>query len=150
MKVLGIHIATNQLRYAVLDGTRAVPRLVDKDRLSTPDPANVAALMDWFESQFIRLLDQHTPDRIACRLTLSPKKNQLFTSCFPFGVLYLLAHHRNIPVVPYVSGNYVASRLNLPKGTNIYAHCDQVLGVHPPYWDDNQKHAILAAWFELE
>jgi hypothetical protein len=50
----------------------------------------------------------------------------------------------------YVSGNYVASRLGLPKGTDIYAHCDQVFGFNPPYWDDNQKHSVLAAWFELE
>jgi len=149
MTVLGLHISTNQLRFAVLDGTKASPRLLAKDRLLTPDPQYVPALMDWFESQFIRLLDLHTPSKIACRLTLAPKKGQLFTSCFPFGVLYLLAHKRNIPVTPYVSGNYVPSRLSLPKGTDLYQHCDTVLGEHPPYWDDNQKHAILAAWFEL-
>lgn len=150
MTVLGIHIATNQMRYAVLDGTKAAPQLLGKDRLLTPDPKHVPALMDWFDSQYVRLLDQYTPQRIGCRLTLAPKKGQLFTSCFPFGVLYLLAHKRNIPVTPYVSGNYVASRLNLPKGTDIYTHCDTVFGEHPPYWDDNQKHAVLAAWFELE
>lgn len=150
VKVLGLHIATGQLRYSVLQGTKAVPSLLKKDRLLTTDPENVAELMDWYESQFIHLLDQHMPDRIACRLSLSPPKAQLFTSCFPFGILYLLAHHRNIPVSCYVAGNYVASRLGLPKGTDIYAHCDKVLGLHPPYWDTNQKHSVLAAWFELE
>lgn len=149
MTVLGIHIATNQLRYAVLGGTKTAPQLLAKDRLLTPDPTHVPALMDWFESQFLRMLSQHSPDRIACRLTLAPKKGQLATSCFPFGVLYLLAHKRNIPVVSYVSGHYVASRFGLAKGTDIYKHCDAVLGEHPPYWDDNQKHAVLAAWFEL-
>lgn len=150
MKVLGLYIATGQLRYTMLEGTKKAPRLLGKDRLLTVDPSNVAELMDWYESQFIHLLDQYEPDRIACRLTLEPKKAQLFTSCFPFGILYLLAHHRNIPVSSYISRNYVASRLGLPKGTDIYAHCDQMLGVHPPYWDDNQKHSVLAAWFELE
>jgi hypothetical protein len=124
--------------------------LLEKDKLLTTDPLHVAELMDWYESQFTQLLDQHMPDRISYRLTLAPKKGQLFTSCFPFGILYLLAHHRNIPVSSYVSANYTASRLGLPKGTDIYAHCDHVLGLHPPYWDKTQKHSVLAAWFELE
>ena len=150
MKVLGLHIATGQLRYSVLEGTKAAPTLLGKDRLLTTDPSNVPELMDWYESQFIQLLDKHAPDRIACRLTLAPKKAQLFTSCFPFGILYLLAYHRTIPIACYVPGNYVASRLGLPKDTDIYTHCDKVFGLNPPYWDDNQKHSVLAAWFELE
>jgi hypothetical protein len=149
MKVLGIHIATGQLRYSILEGTKAIPSLVMKDRLITTDPQNVPALMDWFETQFNLLLYQSKPDRIAYRLTLAPKKDQLFTSSFPFGILNLLAHRNSIPISSYVAGNFVASRLNLPKGTDIYAHCDSVFGSRPPYWDTNQKHAILAAWFEL-
>jgi len=150
VKVLGLYIATGQFRYTVLEGTKAAPTLLGKDRLLTTNPSKVAELMDWFEKQFIQLLNQYKPDRIAYRLMLAPKKSQLFTCCFPFGILYLLAHHRNIPVSSYVSGNYVASRLGLPKGTDIYAYCDYVLGLHPPYWDENQKHSVLAAWFELE
>ena len=150
MKVLGLHIAAGQLRFTVLEGTKAAPSLLGKDRLLTSDPSKVPELMDWYENQFTQLLNLYLPDRIAYRLTLTPRKMQLFTSCFPFGILYLLAYRRNIPVTPYVSANYVASRLNLPKGTDIYAHCDHVLGSHPPYWDMNQKHSVLAAWFELE
>jgi len=149
MRSLGIHIATSQLRYSVLEGTKSLPALVAKERLLTPDPKDVPALMDWFETQFNLLLDQSTPDRIAYRLTLAPRKDQLFTSTFPFGILNLLAHRRNLPIASYVAGNFVASRLELPKGTDIYAHCDSVLGTHPPYWDKNQKHSILSAWFEL-
>jgi hypothetical protein len=80
----------------------------------------------------------------------SAEKEPIVHILLPYGILYLLAHHRKIPVSSYVSANYVASRLGLPKGTNIYTHCDDVLGSHPPYWDNNQKHAVLAAWFELE
>lgn len=149
IKVLGIHIATGQLRYAVLEGTKTMPTLLGKDRLLTTDPLNVAELMDWYESQFIHILERFKPDRIACRLTLKPNKNQLFTSSFPYGILHLLAHRKGIPVSNYVSGNYVSSRLGLPKGTNIYLHCDQVFGSHPPYWDESQKHSVLAAWFDL-
>lgn len=47
MKVLGIHIATGQLRYSVLEGTKAAPTLLGKDRLLTTDPSNIPELMDW-------------------------------------------------------------------------------------------------------
>lgn len=149
MAVLGVHIATGQLRYSVLEGTKAAPVLVAKERLLTPDPNYPPALMDWYETQFNLILDQSAPDRIAYRLTLAPKKDQLFTSSFPLGILNLLAHQRNLPITSYVSGNFTASRLGLPKGSDIYAHCDTVLGTNPPYWDNNQKHSILSAWFEL-
>ncbi len=149
MKVIGIHIATGQLRYSVLEGSKASPTLVAKEKMLTTDPKNAPPLMDWYESQFNLIFDQHSPDRIAYRLTLAPKKDQLVTSSFPLGVLNLLAHRRNLPITAYVSGNFVASRLSLPKGTDIYTHCDQVFGNNPPYWDKNQKHSVLVAWFEL-
>ena len=149
MKVLGVHIATGQLRYSVVEGPKASPNLVIRDKLQTPDPQDAPQLMDWYESQFNLILDQCSPDRIAYRLTLAPKKDQLVTSIFPLGILNLLAHQRNVPIVSYVSGNFVASKLALPRGTDIYAHCDNVFGDNPPYWDKNQKHSILVAWFEL-
>ena len=149
MKVLGIHIATGQLRYSVVEGSKASPTLVAKEKLLTPEPKNAPELMDWYESQFGLILDQYSPDKIAYRLTLNPLKKQLVTSSFPLGVLNLLAHHRKLPIKSYVSGNFVASKLGLTKGTNIYEQCDHVFGVTPPYWDKNQKHSILVAWFML-
>ena len=50
MKVLGVHIATGQFRYSVLEGTKISPVLVVKDRLVTPATTDVPALMDWYES----------------------------------------------------------------------------------------------------
>ncbi len=150
MKVLGIHIATKELRYSVLEGSKSSPTLVAKDKLITTDPKKAPELMDWYETQFNLILDQYSPDRISYRLTLAPKKDQLLTSSFPLGILNLLAHHRSLPINSYVSGNFVASKLNIPKGTDIYEYCDQVFGTNPPYWDKNQKHSILVAWFELQ
>jgi hypothetical protein len=149
MRVLGVHVLTGQLRYSVLEGAKVTPSLIAKDRLITPAADDVPALIDWYETQFNLILDKFTPDRVAYRLTLGPNKNQLFTSVFPLGILNLLAHRRNLPISSYVSGNYVATRLGLAKETCLYTHCDAVFGLHPPYWDQNQKHSVLAAWFEL-
>lgn len=150
MKTIGFYIAKGQLRYAVLQGPRNKPKLVIKERLVTVDPDDVPALMDWYDTQFSTLLNKHTPDSIGYRLTLEPKKEQLFTSEFPYGILNLQAHKLSIPITPYTPQSYVSSKLSLPKTTILYDYCDTVLGTHPPYWDDSQKHAVLAAWFELK
>lgn len=149
MKVLGIHLAKAQLRYAVLEGTKDAPTLIDKDRLITVDPGNVPQLMDWFDTQFRALIDKHSPDRIAYRLTLEPKKEQIFTSEFPLGILNLQAHQRGLPITDFTPQTFVGTKLGLGKKADLFAHCDDVLGQHPPYWDKNQKCAILVAWFEL-
>jgi hypothetical protein len=149
VKVLGIHLAKGQLRYTLLDGTKKAPILVEKDRLVTTDPANVPQLMAWYNSQFQQLLDRLTPDKIAYRVALSPMKEQLFTSEFPFGLLNLCAYQRDMPIIPYTPQSFVASKLGLPKGTDLSAACDDALGVHPPYWDTHQKYSVLVAWFEL-
>jgi hypothetical protein len=149
LKVLGVHLAKGQLRYALLDGTKKEPILVEKDRLVTSDPVDVPQLMAWYDSRFQQLLNRLTPNKIAYRVALSPKKEQLFTSEFPFGLLNLFAHQRNVPIIPYTPQSFVASKLGLPKGTDLSVACDDAFGVHPPYWDSHQKYSVLVAWFEL-
>ncbi len=149
MKVLGIHLAKGQFRYALLDGAKEAPVLVEKGRLLTTDPADVPKLMAWYESQFHELLNRLQPDKIAYRVALSPRKEQLFTSEFPFGILNLLASQRNLPLVPYTPQSFVASKIGLPKGTDLSKACDTAFGPRPPYWDSHQKFSILVAWFEL-
>ena len=149
MAVLGLHLQKGLLRYAVLDGTRAKPVLLSKDRLITPDPAQVPALMDWYDTKFRQLLADHQPSHVACRLTLEPSKEQLFYSEFPLGVLHLIAHQQGIPVSCLTAQSFTPSRLGLPRETNLNDQCDLMFGKNPPYWDKDQKYAVLVAWFEL-
>ncbi|ENT5106601.1 hypothetical protein [Pseudomonas aeruginosa] len=150
MRVLGVHLLKGEFRFGVLEGTRQQPVLVVSRRVVTLSHDYAPSLMDWYDSQFRQLLASYAPERIAYRLTLDPKKEQLITSEFPYGILNLLAHQNNIPINYYTAQNYTASRLSLPKGTDLHSYCDSVLGQHPPYWDANQRNAILAAWFELQ
>lgn len=149
MKTLGIHLAKGQLRYAVLDGSATTPALVAKDRLITTNPDEVPVLMDWFDTQFRELLDTHKPDRVGYRLTLEPKKDQLFSSEFPLGILNLHAFQRSLPIFDYTARSFVPSRLGEPKETDLEELCTTRFGDNPPYWDKNQKYAVLVAWFAL-
>lgn len=149
MAALGIHLLSGQFRYAYLAGGRNAPVLEGNGRLVTPTESNVPALMDWYDSQFRLLVERHEPEVISYRLTLGAKKKQLFTSIFPLGLLNFIAHEKGLRVSVYTAQSFTATRLGLGKAVDVYAHCDSVLGKHPPYWDKNQKNAILAAWFEL-
>jgi hypothetical protein len=54
-----------------------------------------------------------------------------------------------LPISDYTPQTFVGTRLGLNKKTDLFMHCDHVIGKHPPYWDKNQKCAVLAAWFQL-
>lgn len=149
MRALGLHAHKGALRWAVVEGTKALPVRVDHGRLVTPDPTEVPALMDWYESQFVRLIDDYSPDSVAYRLTLEPDKEQLFFAEFPFGVLNLIAHRRGLPIDCLTGRAFTPARLGLPRGTDLHAQCNAVFGQHPPYWDDNQRYALLMAWFQM-
>lgn len=149
MKILGIHLLKGELRYTILKGTKQKPILIDKNRLSTISTSNIPELMDWFETNFNQLIAKLGPEKIAYRLTLNPKKDQLFSTEFPYGILNLICYKQNIPIDFYVPQSFKPSKLNQPKDIDIYSYCDQIFGQHPPYWDKNQKNSLLVAWFEL-
>ena len=149
MSVLGIHVLTGQLLYAVLDGTKQIPELIEKNKLIPISTHDVGELMNWFETNFERLISQHNPSKISYRLTLNPAKDQLINLEFPLGILHLICYRQHISTCSYTAGSYVPSKLGLAKGVDLYNYCDTLLGKNPPYWDKNLKNAVLAAWFEL-
>ncbi|WP_026842801.1 RuvC family protein [Citrifermentans bremense] len=149
MKVLGIALQKNHLRFAVVEGDKGAPILRDKGRQPTSAPDDVPRLLDWYETHFEHLINEHTPDAIAYKLTLEPSLEQLHTLAFPMGVLNLIAKKKNIPICEYSSRGITPSKLGLPRSTNLLEHVDSVFGDNPPYWDKAQKEAVLVAWFCL-
>ncbi|MSM39940.1 MAG: hypothetical protein GJT30_10015 [Geobacter sp.] len=149
MKVLGVVLQKNYLRFAIVGGDKDAPNLVAKGRQATSDPDDTAGLMDWYETHFEHLITEYEPDAIAYKLTLEPTLEQLHTLAFPMGVLNLLAKKNNIPAYEYSSRGITTAKLGLPKATDLMKLVDTVFGEHPPYWDKSQKEAILVAWFRL-
>ena len=150
MRAIGFTLETKSLRYTILEGTKAAPVFVEKDRFVINAANSTPALMDWFESSFQNLIDRVKPDIIGCKISLNAKKNQIPFWYYPYGVLNIIAHKQNIQVTEFTSQNFTASKFGLPKGTNIYSHIDILFGTHPPHWDKNQKYFLLAAWMILD
>jgi hypothetical protein len=149
MKTMGINLIKGFFYYAILDGSKQNPRIIEKNKLSTITTVNVPELMDWYCKTFNALLQLHHPTKIAYRFHLNPNKNQITYIHYPLGLLCYMSYMMQIPINSYPPQSYVASKLNMPKGTDLIAYCDQIFGSLPPYWDTNMKYAILSAWFDL-
>lgn len=136
--------------YVVLKGVKEAPMLLEKNRVATPDPLQTSELMDWYESEFLRIIDRFKLQRISYRLNLfCNKKKYILSSVMPLGILNLVANKENISVDYYTPQSYVPSKLGLSKHVDLYELCDKVFGDNPPYWNKNMKDALLAAWFSI-
>jgi hypothetical protein len=150
MRVIGFNLETKSMRYTVLEGTKAAPVFMEKDRIVINATTSIPALMDWFESSFQNLINRVNPEIIGCKISLKGKKHQIPFWYYPYGILNNIAHKQGIDVSEFTSGNFTASKFGLPKTTNIYTHIDATFGTHPPHWDKNQKYSLLAAWMMLD
>ena len=150
MKVLGINLETKSFRFAVMEGDKTNPSLIEKGKVVFNSSLSAADLMDWYETTFLEIINRVNPDKIAIKLTLNGKKDQISKWYYPLGVLHNVAHEKNLAVSEYIQQNFTASKFDWPKKTDIYKHVDTVLGPHPPHWDKNQKYAVFAAWMALD
>lgn len=149
MRTMGIALQKNFLRYSIMEGTKENPSLISRGRLTTTDPEEIPQLMDWFETQFMHLINEYKPECIGYKLTLEPSIDQIHTLSFPLGILNLLAYRNGIAVNKFSSKGITPKKLGLPKDTDLYKLVDDKLGTHPPYWDSTQKDSVLVGWFCL-
>lgn len=150
MTTIGFNLETKSVRYTILEGTKAAPLFVEKDRFVINAATTIPTLMDWFESSFQNLLNRIEPDIIGCKISLNANKKQIPFWYYPYGILNNIAHKQGIDVSEFTSQNFTPSKFGLPKTTDIYTHIDTIFGTHPPYWDKNQKYSLLAAWMILD
>ena len=149
MAIVGFDLHKGFLRYSVLDGNKAAPVLVYKERHTVLQTESIPELMDWFESTFRSILTQYTPTGISYRLSLEPKKDQISYLIYPWAILNLISYQNRIPISFFTCRALSPARLVQPKDTDLYSYCDTVFGNNPPYWDIYQKNSILVAWFNL-
>jgi hypothetical protein len=150
MKVIGFNFTKNDLRFCVLDGNTDPPVIIEKNKFVYPNNMNTAALMEWFETQLLLIIDKHQPNQISHKISLTlTTLDQIRNSCYPQAILNLLAKKKNIPINDYSAQAINATKFGQPKKTDVFAHVDTVIGTHPPYWDKATKEAVLVAWFNL-
>ena len=149
MKGIGFNFTKNNFRFAVLEKTTADPVLIEKNRIVLPqmEPPEMA---EWFETQIALIIDKHSPDVISHKISIKVSTlDQIRRSCYPQGILNLIAKKKGINITSYSSGAINATKFGLPNKTDVYKHIDPIIGIHKPYWDKPTKEAVLVAWFEI-
>lgn len=151
MSVLAFNLQKNQIRYAVLEGSKSNPTYITGDRLTNNNYRDTAELMDWCRSTFLALIDRHTPSLVSYRLFWKTNNmEQAKNFHYPYGVLNLICFEKNITVSELSSQKIKNPKtLGLPKDTDLYQLCDERFPSASPK-DKPQKDTILTAWFSLE
>jgi hypothetical protein len=149
MKIIGFSFTKNDLRYAVLEfqDSEEIPKIIDKNKITYPK-RETSELMEWFETQLCLIIDKHTPNQLAYKISLTlPTLDQIRLSCYPQAILNLISRKKRLPIFCYSSQAINASKFGQPKKTDVYAFIDTLIGTHPPYWDKATKEAVLVGWF---
>lgn len=160
--VLGISMFQDHFYWAVLSGTRQSPRLIDEHREPTPADKEDGTLMEWFAVKFGNLIAKYQPSGGAFRLSMpgpgrSQTRDQILRSVFPNAVFQLVCETSptKIPAQARTAQSLTLHALGMstPHGQRgfgpVSAACDQVFGIHDPYWDRGQKEAVVVAWLGL-
>jgi hypothetical protein len=147
--ILGIFPAKDFMYFCVLDGSKAHPKIIERNRLSTPAGDNLATLSNWYYVEIGHIFARHKISGISFKYVNNPNKDQIIFSCMPLGCIALIASQKNIPVSGIMHQSFVPSRLNLPRTISIIDHCDVVFGKLSPHWNSNSKNATIVAWMAL-
>lgn len=150
MKIIGFNFSQNDFRYCVLEGQPNPPTIIEKNKINYPQNFEIPELMEWFETQLSLIIDRHHPDKLSHKTSINLSTViQIQQSCFPQGILNLIAKKKNIPINFYTSQGINATKFGLPQKTDVFAYLDTLIGTHPPHWDRATKEAVLVAWFNL-
>ncbi|WP_149243464.1 hypothetical protein [Dyadobacter sp. 32] len=150
MKIIGFNFTKNDFRFCVLDGLTNPPTIIEKNKIVYPNNMDTSELMEWFETQLSLIIDKHQPNQLSHKISLNlTTLDQIKTSCYPQGILNLLAKKKNTPISCFSSQAINATKFGQTKKTDVYAYMDKLIGTHPPYWDKSTKEAVLVAWFNL-
>lgn len=149
-KNIGFNFTTNDFRYCVVSKDKDAIKLQEKGKIIYPKTMSVVERSGWLETQISLLLDKHSPDKVGYKLPLVLNTTKsIQNSLFPLGILTLCCHNRIIPALHFSSQGINATKFGLTRKDDVYAHVDNIIGKHPPYWDKATKDALLTAWFLL-
>lgn len=150
MTVIGFDVKKNELRYTVLKGRLKQPEYLSHGRRIYDAAQRRPDLAGWFKQNFVELIVKSGADGIGYRVSTNvPKVEQIAYMHYSWGVLNLIAYERGLAIEEFNSKSFTAKRFELPRGSKPIAVVDDFLGSHPPYWDDLQRSAALAAWARL-
>lgn len=151
MAVMGINTSKNGFNFAILDGDKKNPILIDSGHMANHNASHdVQHLVNWYETAFQNLITSHKPESIGIKVSLDAKIDTISSWYYPIGFIHSIAYKNSIHTNEFTNGNFTPSKFSLIKETNMQSHIDIVFGSKKPKWDKRQKDAVLAAWMMLQ
>ncbi len=91
------------------------------------------------------------PDRANYKLTINNVTNNYVSNVY-YGqaILNLLCTKKNIQISHTSPSSIKASKLNLPKETNLFNHIEQLVGKQSAPWDKGMKETTVIALLNLD
>lgn len=149
MKVIGFNFAKNEFSFAVLEKTANTPKILEKNKIVLPI-LETDELMEWFETQISLIIDKHKPQVVSHKISNALSSlDQIKKSCYPQGILNLIAKKKGIIVNCYSPQGINATKFGQSKKTDVHKYIDSIIGIHKPYWNKPMKDAVLVAWFNM-
>jgi len=142
--------STNDFEYVVLTGTKANPALHSKGKILLPANHDIPQTVAWFETELELLLNSIQPDKVSYRLTVMKVTNNYVSNVF-YGqaILNLQCHKKGIQISHTSPSSITASKFNQPKGTNLSAYIEGLLGKQSAPWDKGIKDTALISLINL-
>jgi len=142
--------STNNLEYVALTGTKTNPVLHSKGIILLPTNHDIPQTVGWFETELELLLNSIKPDKISYRLTIMKVTNSYVSNVFyGQGILNLLSHKKAIDITHTSPASITTNKFNQPKGTNLSAYIEDLLGNQPAPWNKGIKDTALIALINL-
>jgi len=147
---LAFTFTSNCFYYVCLEGSITSPSFRKKEKILLPENYSIPETVAWFETQLELILSNLDPDNVSYKLTINHVTNN-YVSCVYYGqsILNLLCHKKGIQISHTSPSAIVASKFNQPKGSDLHAYLDALIGSHPPHWDKVMKDTALIALIQL-
>ena len=143
MRILGIAIKKNEIWFSIVSGLKKSDAVVDETgKQNFNADSSTQSLMLDFYNIFSEAIAKYSPNKIAYKLFLDTKKDQIPYMHYSLGILNLLSKQNGIPIKERTS-----SWISAGKKSKIIRFNE--------YFNDNsyktdEMVASLVAWYELE
>lgn len=150
MTTIGFNFTSSDIYYVAVSGTLNAPTFIAKNKISLPANFDVPTTVDWFENELTAIINNINPDQVSYRLTINNITNKYVQNVY-YGqaILNLLCHRQQIGICHTSPASVKPGKFNQPKETNLKNYVDNVLGTHPPHWNNNMRNSALVALLQL-
>ncbi|OGX18437.1 MAG: hypothetical protein A3K83_03285 [Omnitrophica WOR_2 bacterium RBG_13_44_8b] len=152
MKVLGMRCGNDNYVYALVEGSKKIPKILEKGREIFPKGFTRARALRWFQQEIDELLSKHIVAVVAIKCTepMARKGNPFVCRVENEAIIQLVAAIKGIKLVSKKTNRTIAKDLGL-KGVAKALVTDLDCSVIPEFetMDSKLKEAVLVAWSSL-